>query len=281
MLASQLSATLAAWLVQLMPGAARRDRLTGALRERFGADGREVDGAVCAEMQAEARRISRHLDVEWVPEGGLVPDTESRGWPDPDPAAAAAARAGIAAERVGDVGVLRVSALFPLELAAPFLYEAIEALRDARAVVLDLRANGGGDLDTAVAVLGWLLGSEPVHISDVVSLEGTRRWESLPREAPQRPAAALIGAGTYSSGEALAYHFQAQRLGPLIGERTPGAADHVTPIVLGSHVRANLPRGYVVDAVTAANWEQTGVVPGVPCAEAEALERALDLLGAG
>ena len=63
--------------------------------------------------------------------------------------------------------------------------------------------------------------------------------------------------------------------------RTPGAADHVTPIVLGSHVRANLPRGYVVDAVTGGNWEQTGVVPDVPCAEAEALERALDLLRAG
>ena len=189
MRASQLSAVLAAWLVQLMAGAPRRDRLTAALRERFGADGREVDDAVCAEMQAEARRISRHLDVEWVPEGGLVPDTESRGWPDPDPAAAAAARGGIAAERMGDIGVLRVSALFPLELAAPFLDEAIEALRDARAVVLDLRANGGGDLDTAMAVLGWLLGPEPVHISDVVSLEGTRRWDSLPREGPRRPAA--------------------------------------------------------------------------------------------
>jgi len=273
--ASQLSAVLTAWLVQLMPGVPRRDRLTAALRERFGADGREVDGAVCAEMQAEARRISRHLDVEWVPDGGLVPDTESRGWPDPDPAVVAAIRAGIGHERAGEVGVLRMTGLSPLELAAPFLTDAFEALRDARAVVLDLRANGGGDLDTAMAVLGWLLGPEPVHISDVVSLEGTRRWDSLPHDEPRRPAAALIGAGTYSSGEALAYHFQAQRLGPLIGERTPGAADHVTPIVLATHVRANLPRGYVVDAVTGANWEQDGVQPDVVCAEAEAMERAL------
>jgi hypothetical protein len=272
---SQLSAVLAAWLVQLMPSANRRDRLTAALRERFGTDDREVDGAVCAEMQEEARRISRHLDVEWVPGGGLVPDTASRGWPDPDPAEAAAKRAGIAAERAGDIGILRVSNLFPLALAAPFLDEALEALRDARAIVLDLRTNGGGDLDTAMAVLGWLLGPEPVHISDVVTLEGTRRWESFPRDEPRRPAAALIGAGTYSSGEALAYHFQAQRLGPLVGERTPGAADHVTPIVLGTHVRANLPRGYVVDAVTGSNWEQDGVQPDVACAEAEALERAL------
>jgi hypothetical protein len=98
---------------------------------------------------------------------------------------------------------------------------------------------------------------------------------------PGTPAAALIGPRTYSSGEALAYHFRAQRLGPLVGEPTPGAADHVTPIVLASHVRANLPRAYVVDAVTGANWEQTGVVPDVPCAEAEAMERALEQLGSG
>jgi C-terminal processing protease CtpA/Prc len=215
-----------------------------------------------------------------VPEGGLVPDEESPGWPDADPAEAARNRAGIAWERADGAGVLRVSALYPLELAAPHLGPAFEALRDAPAVVLDLRDNGGGDLDTVMAVLGWLLGPEPVHVSDVVYRDGFRRWESLPQPGlpPGRPAAALIGPRTYSSGEAFAYHFQAQRLGPLVGGRTAGAADHVTPATLTAHVRANLPRGYVVDAVTGTNWEQAGVRPDVACEEAEALERALDLL---
>lgn len=274
----ELCAALTGWLERLMPADARRAALLEALAAR---DGREVDAGVCAEIQAEARRFSRHLDLEWVPEGGLVPDTESRGWPDPDPAEVAARRAGIAAERHGDVGVLRVDNLYPLALAGPYADEALAELHGARAVVLDLRANGGGDLDTAMAVLGWLLGPEPVHVSDVVFKDSAQRWASLPRGEERRPAAALIGPRTYSSGEAVAYHFQAQRLGPVVGSRTPGAADHVTPIVLGEHVRANLPRGYVVDAVTGANWEQTGVVPDVPCEEAEALERALDLLRAG
>ena len=277
----ELATALTEWLERLMPDDARRAALLAALAERFGADPREVDAAICAEVQAEARRISRHFDVEWIPEGGLVPDTESRGWPEPDAAHAEALRAGIAAERAGDVGILRVSNLFPLALAAPFLEEAVEALRGAPAVVLDLRANGGGDVDTVMAVLGWLLGPEPVHVSDVIFKDSSQRWHSLPHDEPRRPAAALIGPVTYSSGEALAYHFQAQRLGPLVGERTPGAADHVTPIVLDSHVRANLPRGYVVDAVTGGNWEQNGVRPDLPCQEAEAPERALDLLRAG
>jgi C-terminal processing protease CtpA/Prc len=271
-----LCAALTGWLERLMP---EDDRRAALIAELSGRDDRPVDPGVCAELQERARRFSRHLDVEWVPEGRLVPDTESRGWPEPDAAEVAVRRADISAWHFGKIGVLTVAGLSPLALAEPFLDAALAELHGAPAVVLDLRANGGGDLDTAMAVLGWLLGPEPVHVSDVVSKDGMRRWHSDPRAglAPETPAAALIGAGTYSSGEALAYHFQAQRLGPLIGARTPGAADHVTPIVLHEHVRANLPRGYVVDAVTRTNWEQAGVRPDVPCAESEALERALAL----
>lgn len=271
-----LCAALTGWLERLMP---EEDRRAALIAELSGRDDRPVDPAVCAELQERARRFSRHLDVEWVPEGGLVPDTESRGWPEPDAAEVAVRRADISAWHFGEIGVLTVAGLSPLVLAEPFLDAALAELHGAPAVVLDLRANGGGDLDTAMAVLGWLLGPEPVHVSDVVSKDGMRRWHSDPRAglAPETPAAALIGAGTYSSGEGLAYHFQAQRLGPLIGARTPGAADHVTPIVLHEHVRANLPRGYVVDAVTRTNWEQAGVRPDIPCAESEALERALAL----
>lgn len=272
----ELCAALTDWLGRLMPEDGRRAAL---IAELSGADARPVDAAVCAELQARARRHSRHLDLEWVPEGGLTPDTEPRGWPAPDPQEVAARRADISAARTGDAGILTVAGLSPLALAAPFLDAALAELRGTRAVVLDLRANGGGDLDTAMAVLGWLLGPEPVHVSDVVYRDRTRRWHSDPRPGlePGTPAAALIGPGTYSSGEALAYHFQAQRRGPLIGAPTPGAADHITPIVLGAHVRANLPHAFVLDAVTGANWEQTGVRPEIACDPAGAVQRALDL----
>jgi len=278
--ARELSGALTAWLERLMPGGARQERLAAALDERFGADDREADRVVCAELQAVGRTVSRHLDVEWVPEGGLVPDVESRGWPPQDPHEVASRGASITARKVGGAGVLEVATLDALELAAPFLERAFEALRGVPAVVLDLRANGGGDPATLAAVLGWLLGPEPLHLSDVVSREGTQRWASRPRDglAAGTPAAALISARTYSSGEALAYHFQSQRLGPLVGEITAGAADHVTPIVLAPHVRATLPRAYVIDAVTGANWEQRGVQPDIACTEADALGRALELL---
>jgi hypothetical protein len=64
------------------------------------------------------------------------------------------------------------------------------------------------------------------------------------------------------------------------GRRTPGAADHITPVHVSSHVRALLPEAFVRDAVTGTNWEGTGVVPDIPCEAAEALEVAIETLSA-
>ena len=66
-----------------------------------------------------------------------------------------------------------------------------------------------------------------------------------------------------------------------MGQRTPGAADHITPVCLSGHVRAMLPEAYVRDAVTGTNWEATGVVPDVVCEPAEALTAAIEELGRG
>src|SRR5215208_6091180 len=111
-----------------MPEDARHAALLAALADGFAEDAREVDAAICAELQAGARRFSRHLDVEWVPEGGLVPDTESRGWPEPDAAEVAVRRADISAWHFGEIGVLTVAGLSPVVLAEPFLDAALAEL---------------------------------------------------------------------------------------------------------------------------------------------------------
>lgn len=111
----------------------------------------------------------------------------------------------------------------------------------------------------------------------------TRSWWTAGRQAElvlpaETPVAALISARTFSSGEALAYHLQSQGRGRIAGQASRGAADHVTPICLTSHVRAFMPEGYVRDAVTGGNWEGTGVVPDLAVAEGDALEATVEIL---
>ena len=170
-----------------------------------------------------------------------------------------------------------------MHIAAPYLQAAFALLRGARGMVLDLRRNGGGDPGTVTLVLDWLLGGEPTHISDVIYRDRTRQWWTTGRlaelaPAPETPVSVLVGERTFSSGEALAYHLQSQGRARLVGQRTPGAADHITPVRVSSHVRALLPEARVRDAVTGSNWERTGVVPDVPCEAAEALDIAVERL---
>jgi Peptidase family S41 len=286
--AAALTAGLCGWLDRLFPDHDRGERLQRALRERFGDDSRAVDAGLCAEIETAAHAFSRHFALEYLADGSLVPDRDPPGWPPQDPAEVAL-RAGSVGEvrRLPDgIGVLALDSLDNVHLAAPYLEAAFALLRGASGVVLDLRRNGGGDPGTVALVLDWLLGEPPTHISDVIYRDRTRQWWTTGRLGmlalpPSTPVAVLISGRTFSSGEALAYHIQSQGRARLVGERTPGAADHITPLRLTSDVRAFVPEAVVRDAVTGSNWEGTGVVPDVACDAAEALDAALAGLRSG
>jgi peptidase S41-like protein len=286
--AAALCRGLRVWIDRLFPDVDRRGRLARALDERFGDDPRAVSDGVCREFEAVAHGFSRHFELEYVADGSLVPDADPPGWP-PQDAAEVRRRAGCVREvtrRPDGIGVLALDGLDGVHIAAPYLRAAFALLRGARAVVLDLRRNGGGDPGSATLVIEWLLGGEPTHVSDVIYRDRTRQWWTTGRLAelappPDTPVRVLVGPGTFSSGEALAYHLQSRGRATLVGQRTPGAADHITPVRVTDHVRAFLPEALVRDAVTATNWEGTGVVPDISCEPDEALQAAIDALGRG
>ena len=283
-----LASDLCVWIDRLFPDADRGERLKRALDERFGDDARAVSEDRCREVEAVAHDVSRHLALEYVADGSLVPDTEPPGWPPQDPVEVQlrAGSVGEVTRRSDGVGLLALNGLDGVHIAAPYLKAAFALLHGARGVVLDLRRNGGGDPGTVTLVLDWLLGREPTHISDVIYKDRTRQWWTTGRLAdlatpPETPVDVLVSERTFSSGEALAYHLQSQGRGRVVGQRTPGAADHITPVRLTSHVRAFLPEARVCDAVTGTNWEGAGVVPDAPCEPAEALEAAIEELRRG
>ena len=279
---------LRAWIDRLFPDAERGERLERALDERFGGDARPVTDELCREVEGVAHDFSRHFALEYVAEGSLVPDVAPPGWPPQDPCEVQLRAGSVVdvARRPGGVGVLALDGHDGVHIAAPYLHAAFALLRGTRGVVLDLRRNRGGDLGTVTLVLEWLLGGEPTHICDVIYRDRTRQWWTTGRLSdlelpPETPVSVLVGEHTFSSGEGLAYHLQSHSRARLVGQRTPGAADHITPVRVSRHVRALLPEARVRDAVTGTNWEGVGVVPDLPCEPAETLETAIELLSRG
>jgi hypothetical protein len=275
----ELLDALRRWIDELLPDAERGQRLVAAAAEA--ADpARPVDAATVERLAVTARRDCRHLELEYVADGSLVPDEVSPGWDPPDPVdvrrrAGAVTRVSRSAD---GVATLTLDGLADASLASPYVDAAFALVRGCRGLLVDLRANRGGDPATAALVIGWLLGGARVQLSTVVYADHERQWWTpglrADRELASTPVALLTSAETFSSAEALAYHLQARQRVTVVGEATGGAADHVTPIRLTRHVRGLLPHAYVVDAKTGKNWEGTGVQPDIACPAADAPARA-------
>ena len=137
--AGTLAADLCGWIDRLFPDAERGERLKRALCERFGDDVRAVDTGVCGEMETVARDFSRHVELEYVAAGTLVPDTDPPGWPPPDPREVQlrAGSVGAVTRRPDGVGVLALDGHDGVHIAAPYLEAAFALLRGARGLVLD------------------------------------------------------------------------------------------------------------------------------------------------
>jgi hypothetical protein len=281
-----LAQELAGWVERLPPDQPRMAALAAALREELGDREEPVSAPGLKAIEAVAHRYSRHLTLDFHPDGDLVVDPTPPGWPPDDADEIRRSGAPIYSVRRTDDGlaVVEMGSMPSFAVTRSFVAAAIALADGARGVALDLRSNGGGDPETVAMVVGWLCGPDQ-DISDVVYRDRTRHWVTPdgPTLPADTPVVILVSGRTYSSGEALAYHLQVRGRGPVFGQRSPGAADHVTPVNVTPHVQAILPEAYVVDSVTGSNWEGTGVRPDVETSvddtEAKALAALRDAAG--
>ena len=174
-------------------------------------------------------------------------------------------------------------ALFPLAWSAEPLSAALTLAARADALILDLRANGGGDPDTVAFVCSHLL-DERTHLNTMYAREGDRydqSW-SLPyvpgaRFGGAKPVYVLTGSRTFSAAEELAYDLQQLGRATVVGEPTRGGAHPREGWTVHPNLEATIPVGRSINPVSGTNWEGTGVLPEVPCAAPDALDRALAL----
>jgi hypothetical protein len=274
-----LTARLSDRLRMLMPSGFRRSALTAALSEAFGGSADPVDAAALRDIETVAQRHARHIELRSTSSDQDQP--ELPGWPAPNRAEIQAKAAGFSSVcRVPGACLVRLDSLESLGVSQPYLAATAALAVGAPRLILDLRANAGGDVATVAALAGWLLGDDSRQLCEVIYQTHRRQWwtPALPLGTAYRgEVEVLVSNRTYSSAEALAYHLSVRGRAMVIGETTRGAADHIVPVRLARRVLAFLPEAEVRDSETEDNWEQTGVVPDVLCPADEALDRVLPL----
>jgi retinol-binding protein 3 len=174
------------------------------------------------------------------------------------------------------VGLLELENFPPAELIGETAGAAMTFLAGSEAVIVDLRANGGGD-PAAVVLLCSYFFDEPTHLNSIYnrSADTTRQYWSHPslpgKKLTGKDVYVLTSSRTFSGAEEFAYNLQSQKKATIVGETTGGGAHPTRGFRVTDHFLVGVPFARSINPVTKTNWEGTGVKPDVAVPADQAL----------
>ena len=240
----------------------------------------ELGGLVTADLQAV--NGDRHLRLKHHEDE--IPDGDDAAMIQVVRKEAALSLNGVPRLRALDGGVAHLELaplLFPVELSGDALAAALTLVAEAKALVLDLRENRGGDPGTVALICGYLL-DEPTHLNTMYFRDGetySQSWSPAyvpgKRFGGTKPIYVLTSPRTFSGAEELAYDLQQLGRATIIGERTGGGAHPRRGFTVHPHLEATIPTGRAINPVSGTNWELVGVTPDIEVPAEDALDRAL------
>lgn len=187
----------------------------------------------------------------------------------------------------GNIGYVDIRGFHQVDLVREGIADAMAKIADTKALIVDLRKNGGGDPATVAFVTSYLFGKKKVHLNDLYyrrTDETTQYWTdpAAPGKhfGKNKPVYVLTSNYTFSGGEEFAYNLRALKRATLVGETTGGGAHPVDGVRVDEHIVAVVPVGRAINPITKSNWEGKGVEPHVATTADEALDKAKALIAA-
>lgn len=160
-----------------------------------------------------------------------------------------------------DIGYIAVSAFD--EVTAEQFCDAVDDLekQGIKGLVIDLRDNGGGVLDVAVAMLDRLLPEGIVTYTKDKNGEG-KEYTSTDDESFDKPLTVLINGSSASASELFAGAIQDYGIGTLVGKTSygKGIVQSVIPLSDGSAIKLTSSKYYTPNG---RNIHGTGIEPDV------------------
>jgi len=181
----------------------------------------------------------------------------------------------------GDIGYVKFNGFMPPEMCAGTVEAAMAFVANARALIFDLRDNGGGD-PAMVAVIASYLFDHPTHLNDLYDRKGTAtQFWTLPsltgQRLPIQPVFVLTSHRTVSGAEEFCYDLQNLKRATIVGETTAGGAHPTSGHVVADYFVVAVPFAEAINPISHTSWEGTGVVPDVKVAAPDALAAAEQL----
>jgi hypothetical protein len=183
-----------------------------------------------------------------------------------------------------NVGYLKFDVFAPVHVCGATASAAMTFLASTRALIIDLRDNGGGQPEMVAWVASYLFDAR-THLNDLWtrSTDGTAEYwttDSVPgrKFGGTKPVYLLTSSRTFSGAEEFAYDLQAQKRATVIGEVTGGGAHPVGAQRIDDHFTIGVPFARAINPITHDNWEGKGVEPDVKVPAAKALAKAEEII---
>ena len=174
-------------------------------------------------------------------------------------------------EEIAYIEISSFSPQTPLELST-----ALTSLKTSSGIVIDLRDNPGGSIESAVQVAEQFIG-RGVIVSYRVN--GEERVLSASNSKPNTaPIVLLVNRGTSSAAEILAAAFQDRNRGVVIGERSYGKGSVQDFLTLKDGSKLELTVGLYLTP-SGRTIEGVGVTPDLDVPDDELSTKALQILG--
>jgi hypothetical protein len=191
-----------------------------------------------------------------------------------------------------DIGYIEVVSFPTAQGFKAALGRAMAALTSTRALIIDLRRNGGGVPEGVAYLLGYFVDPKtPIHVMDLLKRRpGAAKYDTdqlftspTPTSYVDKSIYVLTSARTFSAGETFCYVMRTLHRATLVGETTAGGANGRQDLpggrAIGAQLGMSLPTLKVRSPITGTNWENVGVVPDVAVPADQALRVALEKLG--
>jgi retinol-binding protein 3 len=177
----------------------------------------------------------------------------------------------------GQIGYLDLRLFSPPMVAGDLAVAAMNFLSNAKALIFDLRKNGGGDPQMVQFLASYLFPTDIRHLNSIYIRyqDSTTHFWTLPYVPGKRmtdvDVYVLTSNYTFSGAEEFTYNLKVLERATIIGETTRGGANPGRPHAIGDQFTLFVPDGRAINPITQSNWEGTGVTPNVEVPADQAL----------